>query len=324
MRQEPSTSTTAAPTVMCTNCGGMLTGGTTTTLTSSRLSSQAAGDPVRVRVRCARNATRELSRRRPAYPRAVVGLRPGWHHNDLTVAAGAPAAAGDPFGYVFDAQEHSTSTISAPMDTCMSYGGMRSGWHWTRQRLRLPPPVRPRPASNPHGYVFIAARHPTRELSRHRLAISTSYGGTPMAGITAISPIATGAPANAPALPLGYMFAAQGTQHVNYLANRLPDLTKLVVARGILSSVSSRATTGIGVVLGGGLDQRRALLSPSSGDTQCEVVNEQLGRTRPLYQSQVRTTATNLDISIKRTSHTSGTSGFRKRPGLVRRLVRMH
>ena len=28
----------------------------------------------------------------------------GWHHNDLTAAAGAPASVSDPAGYMFDAQ----------------------------------------------------------------------------------------------------------------------------------------------------------------------------------------------------------------------------
>jgi hypothetical protein len=28
----------------------------------------------------------------------------GWHHNDLSASAGAPPAAGDPKGYVFEAQ----------------------------------------------------------------------------------------------------------------------------------------------------------------------------------------------------------------------------
>jgi hypothetical protein len=52
----------------------------------------------------------------------------GWHHNDLTIAVGAPEASGDPAGYVFDANAPSTWSIWAWTITSINCGGVPSCW----------------------------------------------------------------------------------------------------------------------------------------------------------------------------------------------------
>src|SRR5580692_10050888 len=87
----------------------------------------------------------------------------GWHHNDLTDAAGAPLAAAGPSGYMFDAQGTQHVNYRGVDNHVHELWWNATGWH--------------------HNDLTAAA---------------------------------AGAP-NAAGDPSGYLFDAQGTQHVNYL-----------------------------------------------------------------------------------------------------------
>jgi len=143
------------------------------------------------------------------YPLAHVA---GWHHNDIS-AGGAPAAAGDPDGYVFEAQgtQH------------VVYRGTDAGIHelwwdptygWSHSDLSAATGA-PMAIGGPDGYVFAA------QATQHVVYRGTDAGihelwwaagsGWAHADLSAEA----GAPAAA-GDPAGYMFDAQGTQHVVY------------------------------------------------------------------------------------------------------------
>jgi hypothetical protein len=100
----------------------------------------------------------------------------GWHHGDLTAMTGAPAAAGDPAGYVFEAQGTQHVMYRSATVTSTSCGGMpRAGWH--RSDLTAVTGA-PAAAGDPAGYSF-EAQGTQHVMYRSATVTSTSCGGTP-------------------------------------------------------------------------------------------------------------------------------------------------
>ncbi len=79
---------------------------------------------------------------------------PVWHYNDLTNAAGAPAAAGDPAGYMFDAQgtQHVVYRGSDAHVHELWWEGT-GGWHYNDLTNAAGAPAA---AGDPAGYMFDA------------------------------------------------------------------------------------------------------------------------------------------------------------------------
>ena len=142
----------------------------------------------------------------------------GWHHNDLTVAAGgAPLTQDAPHGYAFESQrtQHVVYITSNPAGHIIELWWDSNGWH--RNDLTAASGGAPIAAGRPTGYVFDAqgTQHVVYRAagghiielwwgnnSWHHHDLTTAAGGAPL-------------PASN---PTGYAFDAQGTQHVVYLA----------------------------------------------------------------------------------------------------------
>jgi hypothetical protein len=159
----------------------------------------------------------------------------GWHYNDLTVAASAPThGIGDLRSYVFAAQgtQHvfylATGNIGQGGDGHVHELYWDSGgWHHNDLTAAAGAPL----ASQPTGYVFDA------QGTQH--VVYQGLGADPYTGdghihelywdgrwhhndltVAARAPLAWGAsqPLGAYDYPMGYGFVAQGTQHVVYRA----------------------------------------------------------------------------------------------------------
>ncbi len=137
----------------------------------------------------------------------------GWHHGDLTAATGAPAAASDPAGYMFDTQETQHVVFrSGDGHIRELWWDAAGGWHHGDLTAAT---GAPNAVGNPAGYVF-DAQETQHVMFRgadghiHELWWDAA-GGWHHGDLSA----ATGAPA-AVGDPAGYMFDAQGTQHVVY------------------------------------------------------------------------------------------------------------
>ncbi|WP_431247046.1 hypothetical protein [Leifsonia xyli] len=83
----------------------------------------------------------------------------GWHHLDLTAAAGAPNAAptSAPAGYSFESQRTAHVLVHTEADSgkghILEYWADASGWHWGDLTAQTgAPPVSP--CETIHGYVF--------------------------------------------------------------------------------------------------------------------------------------------------------------------------
>ena len=77
----------------------------------------------------------------------------GWHHNDLSAAAGAPDAVGDPAGYMFDAQGTQHVVYRAGDGHIHELWWDGGGWH--RNDLSAEAGA-PGASSDPAGYMFDA------------------------------------------------------------------------------------------------------------------------------------------------------------------------
>ena len=143
----------------------------------------------------------------------------GWHHADVTVAAGgAPPAASDPYinlaGYVFEAQGTQHVLYRGTDNHVHELWWDPNGWHHADLTAATGAPG---PADAvPVGYVFEA------QGTQHVVYVGVDSdvhelwwdpNGWHHADLTA----ATGAPGPADAVPVGYVFEAQGTQHVVYV-----------------------------------------------------------------------------------------------------------
>ncbi len=137
----------------------------------------------------------------------------GWHHGDLSAATGAPAAAGDPAGYMFDAQG-TQHVVYRSADGHIQELWWDSAGSWHHGDLTAATGA-PNAVGDPAGYMFNAqgTQHVVyRSGNGHILELWwDAAGGWHFGDLTA----ATGGP-NAVGNPAGYMFDAQGTQHVVY------------------------------------------------------------------------------------------------------------
>jgi hypothetical protein len=144
----------------------------------------------------------------------------GWHHNDLTAATGAPIAEGEPTAYVFDVDPNfpqGTQHVVNWGSDLHELWWNSNGWHDNdlTTAAGAPPPGEVE-SDAATGYVFAAqgTQHIIYEelpdARIHELWWDSSCGWHHH-DLTA----ATCAPV-AFRPPTGYVFAAQGTQHVVY------------------------------------------------------------------------------------------------------------
>jgi hypothetical protein len=146
----------------------------------------------------------------------------GWHHHDLTAAAGAPGALSDLAGYVFDIQGTQHVVYVAGPDAYHPHGVHElwwdtSGWHHNdlTAAAGAPPPQ----GDEPTGYAFEAEGtqhvvYPGADTHIHELWWNDH--GWHHHDLTA----ATGAPKVDGLVGntlTGYAFEAQGTQHIVYI-----------------------------------------------------------------------------------------------------------
>ena len=139
----------------------------------------------------------------------------GWHHSDLTAVTGAPAAAGDPAGYVFEAQgtQH-VMYRSGDGHVNELWWDATAGWHHSDLTAVTGAPAA---AGDPAGYVFEAQgtqhvmyRSGNGHVHEMWWDATNGWGSGDLTAVTG-APTAAGDPA-------GYVFDAQGTQtqHVMY------------------------------------------------------------------------------------------------------------
>jgi hypothetical protein len=139
----------------------------------------------------------------------------GWHSGDLTNATGAAAAATAPIGYMFDSQgtQH-VDYVDKNGHICeLWWDG--SGWHFNDLTSAT---GAPHPASGLCGYVFNVQG--TQHIdyvdgNGHICELWWDNLGWHFNDLTN----ASAAPTARRTTPTGYVFDAQGTQHVIYVAN---------------------------------------------------------------------------------------------------------
>src|SRR5262249_48797780 len=86
----------------------------------------------------------------------------GWHHSDLTIAAGAPAANGaitDPVGYVFDAQETQHVNYISQTHIHELWWDSSNGWHHNDLTIAAGAPAVTRVGAVPTGYAIGGAQY---------------------------------------------------------------------------------------------------------------------------------------------------------------------
>ena len=150
-----------------------------------------------------------------------LGYTPGpgaaWGHFDLSAATGAPPAAGNPDGYVFDAEGRQHIVYRGTDGHIHELGytpGPGAAWgHFDLSAATSAPPA----AGDPDGYVFKA------ENRQHVVYLGTDghiheLGYTPGPGATWGHFDLTAATSAPPAAgdPDGYVFDAEGRQHIVY------------------------------------------------------------------------------------------------------------
>ena len=136
----------------------------------------------------------------------------GWHHNDLSTAGGAPAAASNPAGYMFNAQGTQHVMFRGGDNHIHELWWDGNGWH--HNDLTNAAGGAPTAAGDPTGYLFDAqgTQHVIcRGTDNHIHELWWNNTGWHHNDLTT----ASGAPAAA-SNPAAYMFNAQGTQHVIY------------------------------------------------------------------------------------------------------------
>lgn len=135
----------------------------------------------------------------------------GWKHTDLTVAAGAPKAAGGPAGYVFEAQGTEHVVYRGTDNHIHELYWQGGNWGHTDASSVA---GAPNAAGDPFGYMFDAqgTQHIVYRASDNH--IHELYWDT--AGWHHHDPTGDNGAPNADSDPVGYVYAAQGTQHVVY------------------------------------------------------------------------------------------------------------
>jgi hypothetical protein len=144
---------------------------------------------------------------------------PGWHHNDLTLAASAPQVTLSPWGYLFPDDRTQHVVYQGAADG-VADGRIHElwwdsdGWHHNDLTGAIDRPAAPAAINVPMGYQFSGQRvfYQGRDQHVHELFWQSSDSGWHLRDLTQLThaPI-TGGP------PFGYPFRAQSTQHVNYV-----------------------------------------------------------------------------------------------------------
>lgn len=144
-----------------------------------------------------------------------------WQHIDLTVeAGGAPAAAGDPMGYVWEGDDSSQHVVYRGVDGHIHELWRRkdgSGWEkWLHVDLTTEAGGAPESAGNPVGYAWESDStqhviYRSADGNVHKLwgRMGTDFPGWQHINLTA----ETGAPL-ASSDPVGYVWKGDSTQHV--------------------------------------------------------------------------------------------------------------
>jgi hypothetical protein len=150
----------------------------------------------------------------------------GWHHNDLTVVTGAVSAGSEPVGYVFEAQGTQHVIYQGYDD-----GGYihelwwdTDGWHHNNLSAATGAPMC---LSDPAAYMFAAQGtqhvvYVAGEDAYHIQGLHELWWDTHGWHHNDLN-AAAGAPPPAGDDPFGYVFAAQGTQHVVYPGQENPN-----------------------------------------------------------------------------------------------------
>lgn len=137
----------------------------------------------------------------------------GWHHSDLTAVTGAPIAGGQPSAYVFKAQDTQHVIHLGTDDHVHELWWRNNQWHHNDLTLAARAPLA---SDQPIGYVFDfeGTQHVVyRGIDGHIHELKWTVDGWGHNDLTAA---AGGAPSAAGGRPAGYVFDAQGTQHVDY------------------------------------------------------------------------------------------------------------
>jgi hypothetical protein len=144
----------------------------------------------------------------------------GWNHNDLTAATGAPEAITSPCAYMFDAQGTQHVDFGGADGHIHELWWDATGWHWNDLTMASnAPPLSGKSRTNrPTGYIFAAQG--TQHVDYigddgHIHELWWDATGWHHNDLTD----ATGAPTAFLGAPTGYVFAAQGTQHVDYIGD---------------------------------------------------------------------------------------------------------
>jgi hypothetical protein len=149
----------------------------------------------------------------------------GWHHHDLSASTGAPDAnggTGPPAGYVFNAQDTQHVVYVSALDTHAHVQELWrdiNGWHLHDLSAATGAPDA---EVGPTGYMFDAQDtqhivYVDLSIEAHVQELWRDINGWHLHDLSA----ATGAPPAGYAPLSGYVFDAQGTQHVVYLGTDL-------------------------------------------------------------------------------------------------------
>ena len=138
-----------------------------------------------------------------------------WSHNDLTIAAGGPAAASDPAGYTWDVDKTQHVVYRGTDGHIHELWFSSSTWNWSHNDLTIAAGG-PAAASDPAGYTWDVDKtqhvvYRGTDGHIHELWFSSSTWNWSHNDLT----IAAGGPAAA-SDPAGYTWDVDKTQHVVY------------------------------------------------------------------------------------------------------------
>ncbi|WP_239335258.1 trypsin-like serine protease, partial [Frankia sp. CiP3] len=146
------------------------------------------------------------------WPRLPHAHAPGRARADLTTLTGAPRAAGNPAGYVFDAKRTQHVNYRGTDDHVHELRSRENGWEHTD--LTTEAAGAPPATGDPVGYVFSAestqhVNYRSADGHIHELWWRKGHWHHTDLTTTAGAPPATGD-------PVGYVFSAESGRHVNY------------------------------------------------------------------------------------------------------------
>ncbi|MGI8667697.1 MAG: hypothetical protein ACR2N4_17005 [Jatrophihabitans sp.] len=143
-------------------------------------------------------------------PTTLIGTR--WSANDLTSAAGAPAAASDPFGYTWDV-DSTEHVVYGGVDGHVHELWFNGSWHHNDLSVASHAPAGAAPAGGPYGYTW-SVDHTQHVVFRgvdghvHELWFNGSWHHNDLS-TAAAAPLASGGVA-------GYTWSVDSTEHVVY------------------------------------------------------------------------------------------------------------